>query len=78
MCSSCGHINCGLKLNDRSWLCLCGAKHDRDINAAKNILNLSFTEQNLIRCIGLERPNYKPVEKIDRKISESISMKQEA
>ena len=78
MCSSCGHINSNLKLNDRDWQCFCGVKHDRDINAAKNILNLSFTEQNLIRCIGLEQPNYKPVEKIDRKISESISMKQEA
>lgn len=36
-CSTCGKINQGLKLRDRHWVCQCGAKHDRDVNAATNI-----------------------------------------
>lgn len=37
-CSGCGHIKNDLELKDRSWECKnCGAYHDRDINAAKNI-----------------------------------------
>jgi putative transposase len=37
MCSKCGLINTNLQLKDREWTCNCGAKHDRDINAALNI-----------------------------------------
>lgn len=38
-CSSCHRINQNLKLSDRTWKCDCGIKHDRDINAARNILS---------------------------------------
>ncbi|MGS2615023.1 RNA-guided endonuclease InsQ/TnpB family protein [Micromonospora sp. LZ34] len=38
MCSVCGRINDKLDLSIRSWDCPCGSHHDRDINAAKNVL----------------------------------------
>ena len=38
-CSDCGHPNENLSLSDRQWICpKCGSHHDRDINAAINIL----------------------------------------
>ena len=37
-CSACGAITGKLPLNVREWTCRCGAVHDRDINAARNIL----------------------------------------
>ena len=38
-CSACGHLLAGLSLGTRQWTCpSCGARHDRDLNAAKNIL----------------------------------------
>jgi putative transposase len=38
MCSDCGRINEKMVLNVRAWNCLCGAAHDRDVNAALNVL----------------------------------------
>ena len=39
-CNSCGYINRDLTLKDRAWICPeCGVNHDRDYNAAVNILN---------------------------------------
>jgi putative transposase len=38
-CSACEHLLVGLSLSTRQWQCpSCGTRHDRDINAAKNIL----------------------------------------
>jgi putative transposase len=37
-CSSCGHLLTRLSLRTRHWTCpTCGTRHDRDLNAAKNI-----------------------------------------
>jgi putative transposase len=38
-CSACGYLTDRLALSVREWRCpRCGARHDRDVNAAKNIL----------------------------------------
>jgi putative transposase len=38
-CSTCGHLLAGLSLSTRRWTCpACGARNDRDVNAAQNIL----------------------------------------
>ena len=53
LCSCCGHKNTKLTLNMRQWTCNnCGMKHDRDHNAAINILN----EGKRILNIGLSSP----------------------
>ncbi len=75
-CSVCGKVNKNLSLKDRTWVCdSCGTVHDRDHNAAKNILT-----------VGRDSPDIKPVKKRTSVFSMSIarmkgkpsSMKQEA
>jgi putative transposase len=38
LCGACGTIRAKLPLDVRMWRCECGTVHDRDVNAAKNIL----------------------------------------
>lgn len=52
ICSNCGHRDGKKELSVREWDCpMCGARHDRDINAAINILN----ERLRIRSAGTAR-----------------------
>nr|WP_240943279.1 transposase [Planosporangium thailandense] len=37
-CSACGRLDGPKPLSVRSWTCPCGAVHDRDVNAARNVL----------------------------------------
>jgi len=37
-CSVCGAIGEAKPLHVRAWTCGCGTTHDRDVNAARNIL----------------------------------------
>ncbi|MFG3700259.1 RNA-guided endonuclease InsQ/TnpB family protein [Micromonospora sp. NPDC047620] len=37
-CSACGRLDGPKPLSVRSWTCPCGIIHDRDVNAAKNVL----------------------------------------
>ncbi|MFF0000790.1 RNA-guided endonuclease InsQ/TnpB family protein [Streptomyces avermitilis] len=38
LCSHCGTLQGKMPLNVRTWTCDCGTVHDRDVNAAKNLL----------------------------------------
>lgn len=43
-CHICGHVNAGLTLAERSWICVsCGVAHDRDANAAMNLFGLAVS-----------------------------------
>lgn len=58
ICNICGNKT-ELKLSDRKWICNhCGAQHDRDINAAINILKIG--RSNLL--LGRNAPEITPPE----------------
>ncbi|MEU4534959.1 RNA-guided endonuclease TnpB family protein [Streptosporangium sp. NPDC023825] len=44
LCSACGTLQEKMPLNVREWTCACGAVHDRDVNAAKNVLAAGLAE----------------------------------
>jgi putative transposase len=48
LCSNCGYRYRELKLEERNWSCnSCGERHDRDINAALNILLIGMEDPEL-------------------------------
>ena len=58
-CSSCGHRTEKMPLNIRFWTCpQCSAEHQRDVNAAKNLLGraglVSANVEGLPSCVGQE------------------------
>ncbi|SCL20059.1 RNA-guided endonuclease InsQ/TnpB family protein [Micromonospora inyonensis] len=53
LCSACGALAERMPLNVRSWTCRCGQTHDRDVNAARNILAEGLS---VIACGGGVRP----------------------
>ncbi|MFG1778556.1 RNA-guided endonuclease InsQ/TnpB family protein [Micromonospora sp. NPDC049048] len=53
LCSACGALAERMPLNVRSWTCRCGTVHDRDVNAARNILAEGLS---VIACGGGVRP----------------------
>ena len=78
-CHKCGYVYKGLTLGEREWSCpICGEHHDRDLNAAMNIL----IEGNKI-LVGSRTAEFTLVEKPtvdDRTISflkSSVSLNQE-
>ncbi len=81
LCSTpgCGWINSHLKLSERSWTCLeCGTLHDRDLNAAKNILaaGLAVVQRELGKACGEDiRPKQSP--RVTTRKGRQTSVKQE-
>jgi len=46
-CDVCGTVNRELTLSNRNWKCACGAEHDRDVLAARNIKRFALVNDNL-------------------------------
>lgn len=52
-CHVCGYINPDVKIGVENWICpICSTEHDRDMNAALNILSKYVTSQSIV---GRER-----------------------
>lgn len=48
-CHTCGYVNPKVKVGINYWKCpICGENHDRDINAALNILHKYVTSQSIV------------------------------
>ena len=48
-CHTCGYVNPKVKVGVNYWKCpICGESHDRDINAALNILSKYVTSQSIV------------------------------
>jgi transposase len=73
-CSKCGKIKKDLKLSDRIYICECGLKLDRDLNAAINLKNY-YIKQNTVSSTVFKAcgENIRP----NARVQEAISVKQE-
>lgn len=67
LCSACGFKNGSLILTDREWICKCGVRHDRDLNAAINLATECYGPMAggswALRVRRSEAPNEVPSEK---------------
>jgi len=56
LCSSCGAKNGTLGLSQRTWSCACGARHDRDVNAAINLKRLATDALAAVTALPVASP----------------------
>ena len=57
-CSLCGFRLDSLKLDVRKWECpVCGVEHDRDINAAQNIVRFAFAKRSVATLNATKIPS---------------------
>ena len=57
LCSVCGHKNEELKLSDRVWTCSqCGTRHDRDVNAARNLEKVACGLRDTLNACVTDSP----------------------
>ena len=57
LCSVCGHKNEELKLSDREWTCSqCGTRHDRDVNAARNLEKVACGLRDTLNACVTDSP----------------------
>ena len=63
-CSACGAIGEAKPLHVREWTCPCGAVHDRDHNAARNILAAGRADSpTLVELVSAGAPVPQPAVK---------------
>lgn len=70
-CSSCFHLMSSMDLSIREWTCpSCNDHHDRDVNAAKNILRQGL---NIMSGLGTKSDTKQKPKEASRKLLESVS-----
>ena len=75
-CSICGYVNPKVVLGIEQWKCpVCSSEHDRDINAAKNILNKGVTSLGVVGREQAESTNAcgEPCSSVKQEVSISSS-----
>ena len=74
LCAECGLVNQVLKRSARTWQCDCGAVHDRDENAARNIrtegirLLTSGSDSPTIKLLRKGKTDFKSAPSVDARI----------
>jgi len=81
-CSSCGKKKNDLTLNIREWTCSCGANHDRDFNAAKNLQYFGYWLLEPVKKLEKNTEGYSEInacgdERLQFLTEQCSSMKQE-
>ena len=78
MCSCCEHVLESLALSEREWTCpACGAHHDRDENAAKNLELVAQRYWETLNACGEDvRPNAQAPTRARKEKGERVSRRQ--